>query len=253
MTKNISINSISSFPLFLIPDSSSAVTPISRAELFAQTFSANSTLDDSGHIPPTYPRSDSTLLFVRILTKDVFYVLSGLNSQEAYLPDGVRPIVLKNCASVLTPFLVKLFRLCLSTSTTPYWKYAYIQPVPKKGDRSNPSSYRSIALLSCLSIAFETILNRKILKPLSTSNLFSDHRYWFRKGRSNGDLLAFLTNSGSFSLSRFGETFVIALDISKAFEGVWHKSFLSKQPSFSFIHLSVLSLLVSFQADLILP
>ncbi len=80
------------------------------------------------------------------------YVLSGLNSQKTYGPDGVAPIVLKNCAPVLTPCLVKLFRLWPSTSTFPScWKYADIQPVPKKGDLSNLSNYPPIALLSCLS------------------------------------------------------------------------------------------------------
>ncbi len=92
--------------------------------------------------------------------------------------------------------------------------------MPKKGDRSNPSTYRPIALLSCLSKAFETILNKRFLKPLSSFNLLSDRQYGFRKERSTGDLLAFLTNSWSFFLSRFGETFAVALDISKAFDRV---------------------------------
>ncbi len=35
-------------------------------------------------------------------------------------------------------------------------------------------------------------------------------------------------------LSRFAETFSAALDISKAFDRVWHKSLLSKIPSFGF-------------------
>ena len=71
--------------------------------------------------------------------------LAGLNPRKAYGPDGVPPIVLRNCASVLAPCLVKLFQLGLSTSTFPScWKFAYIQPVPKKGDRSNPSNYRPI-------------------------------------------------------------------------------------------------------------
>ncbi len=106
------------------------------------------------------------------------------------------------------------------------WKYAYVQPVPKKGDRSNPSSYRPIALLSCLSKASESILNRKLLKHLSASDLLSDRQYGFRKGRSTDDLLAFLTDSWSSSLSRSGETFAVALDISKAFDRVWHKALL---------------------------
>ncbi len=64
-----------------------------------------------------------------------------------------------------------------------------MQPVPKEGDRSNPSSYRPIALISCLFNGFETILNRKFLKHLSYFNLLSNHQYGFRKERFPDDLL----------------------------------------------------------------
>ncbi len=156
-----------------------------------------------------------------------------LNLRKTYGPDGVPLIGLKNCGSVLTPCLVKLFLLCLSTSTFPScWKYAYIQPVPKKSDRSNPSNYRPIALLSCLSKAFETIFSKWFLKHLSTFNPLSDRLYGFRKERSAGNLLAFLTNFWSSSLSCFGKTFAVVLDISKAFDRDWHKSLLSELPSY---------------------
>ncbi len=52
--------------------------------------------------------------------------------------------------------------------------------------------------------------------------------------RSSGDLLAFLTDSWSSFLNRSGETFAVALDISKAFDRVWHKALLSKLPSNGF-------------------
>ncbi len=101
----------------------------------------------------------------------------------------------------------------------------------KKGDRSNFSSYRPIALPSCLSKAFEAILNKWFLKHLSSFILLSDRQYGFREERFTGDLLA---NSWSSFLSCFGETFAIALDISKAFHRVWHKSLLSELPSYGF-------------------
>ncbi len=136
---------------------------------------------------------------------------------------------------MLKPCLVKLFRPYLSTSTFPScWKHAYRQLVPKKGDRSYLSKYRPIALNSCLSKAFETVLNRKFVKYLSSFHLLSDHQIGFRKGCCTGDLLAFLTNSLPSSLNRVGETFTITLDISKAFDRVWHKALLSKLPSFGF-------------------
>ncbi len=97
--------------LYLNTNGSIAVSSISKAELFPQTFCNNSTLDDFVHIPPTHSPSDSFMPVIKILPNDAFYAFSGLNPQKAYTPDGVPPIVLKNCASVLTPCLVKLFRL----------------------------------------------------------------------------------------------------------------------------------------------
>ena len=121
------------------PDGTNAISSISKAELFAQTFANNSTLDDSGLVPPSPPPSDYFMLPIKILRNDVFHALAGLNPRKAYGPDGVPPIVLQHCASVLALCLVKLFQLCPSTSTFPScWKFAYIQPVHKKGDRSNP-------------------------------------------------------------------------------------------------------------------
>ncbi len=69
--------------------------------------------------------------------------------------------------------------------------------------------------------------------------------YGFRKGCSIGDLLAFLNDSWLSSLSRFGETFAVALHISKAFDRVWHKALLSKLPSCGF-YPALCSFLSSF-------
>ena len=53
-------------------------------------------------------------------------------------------------------------------------------------------------------------------------------------GRFTDDLLAFFTNSWSSSFGDFGETFTVALDISNAFDRVWHKTLIPKLPSFGF-------------------
>ena len=212
-----------------------AITSSDKAELFSQTFSSNSTLDDSGSVPPSPPPSDVVIPIIRISYEDVLPTLLGLDTQKAYGPDGIPPVVLKKCAKVLAPCLVQLFRLCLSTKTFPScWKFALVQPVPKKGDRSQVSNYRPIALISCLSKVFETILNQKIQKHLIKHDLLSDRQYGFRKGRSTGDLLSFLSDAWSSSLRDFGESFAVALDISKAFDRVWHKALVSKLPSFGF-------------------
>ncbi|MPC84653.1 hypothetical protein E2C01_079398 [Portunus trituberculatus] len=91
------------------------------------------------------------LLTISCLESKFFVMI--LNRRKVYGADGVPPIVLKNCVSVLTPCLAKLFQLCQSTSTFPScWKFAYIQP--EKDDCSNLSNYRPITLVSCSSKDF---------------------------------------------------------------------------------------------------
>ena len=65
---------------------------------------------------------------------------------------------------------------------------------PKKGDRSNTSNCRPIALTSAVAKVFETLLNSHFIKHLESNNLLSDHQYGFRKARSTGDLFSYLTH-----------------------------------------------------------
>ena len=141
-----------------------------------------------------------------------------------------------------------LFLFCLKTQTFPLtWKHALVQPIFKKGDRSNPSNYRPIALTSTVSKVHECLLNSHFLKHLESNSLPSDHQYGVHKAISTGDILSYITNVGA-SLRDDGESFVVGLDISKAFDRVWHRDLISKLPSFTFPP-SLCSLTSSFLSD----
>lgn len=82
-------------PPLLNPDGSTAITSVSKAELFSQTLPLNSTLEDSGHIPTIHLSSDFTMLGIKIHKDNVLCALSGLNFPKAYGSDGVPFVVLK--------------------------------------------------------------------------------------------------------------------------------------------------------------
>ena len=239
----------SGFPPLFYSNGSIAVSPSEKASLFGSLFSSNSSVDDSNAaapetLPLTNPMS-SPIISVRKVRR----VLKSLKTDKAYGPDGIPPWFLKEFADELAPVFCRLFRLILSTGVYPTsWKHTLVQPVPKKGDQSNPSNYRPIALTSTISKVFETLLNLHFLKHLESHVLLSDHQYGFRKARSTGDLLAYLTHLWSSSLRNFGETYVVGLDISKAFDRVWHKALLSKLPSYGFTP-SLCNLISSFLSD----
>ena len=87
-----------------------------------------------------------------------------------------------------------------------------------------------------ISYIMETIITKQLLAFLETNNLLSDHQYGFRQIRSTGDLLAYSVHVCSTALQLYGESRVISLDISKAFDCVWHKGLLVKLPMFGLHH-----------------
>ena len=94
----------------------------------------------------------------------------------------------------------------------------------------------------------ETIITKQLLAFLESNNLLSDHQYGFRQARSTGDLLSYADHARSSCLESCGESRVISLDISKAFDRVWHKGLLAKPPMFG-LHHTLITWTSSFLSD----
>ena len=99
------------------------------------------------------------------------------------------------------------------------------------GERSTAKNYRPVSLLSVVSKVFEKLVNDSIVGDLEKCGLFSDFQYGFRSSRSTADLLTLVSNRIAWAFNRFGATRVVALDISKAFDRVWHAGLLHKLTS----------------------
>ena len=56
--------------------------------------------------------------------------------------------------------------------------------------------------------------------------LFSGSEYCFRPSRSNADLLTVVSERTATDFNKFGATRAVTLDISKAFDRVWHSGLL---------------------------
>ena len=239
----------SSTPLVNV-DGSVSVSSESKAQRLCDQFASNSTINDAGAQLPIFPpRTQHTVSLPQISSKRVQKLIFELDSSKANGPDSIPVTVLRHCAPELSSILSKIFNLCLKSSTFPTcWKQAVVVPVPKKGDLTNAANYRPISLLSVVGKIFERILNEQIWKHLEAHNLFSDVQFGFRHQRSSADLLAHLTEHISNVLDKQGEARSVALDISKAFDRVWHAGLLHKLSSYG-IQDKFLSLISSFLSN----
>ena len=127
-------------------------------------------------------------------------VLSQLNSlvpNKASGSDGVPPKLLKLIALFIYEPLTKLFNLCLKASKFPdIWKRANIHPIyKKKGSPSDPTNYRPISLLPCLSKIFEKLIFNHIYKHITDHSLLSQKQSGYRPGHGTEVQLIHLTHN----------------------------------------------------------
>ena len=177
-------------------------------------------------------------------------VITNLDSSKASGPDCIPVVVLKNCEPELSYILAELFNKCLKESCFPdCWKVSSVVPVFKNvGDRSTAKSYHPVSLLSVVSKVFEKLVNNRIVDHLEKCGLFSDFQYGFRSSRSTADLLTVVSDRIARAFNRSGATRAVALDISKAFDRVWHAGLLHKLKSYG-ISGQIFGLISSFLSN----
>ena len=92
-----------------------------KAKLFAENFSKNSNLDDSGISLPVFPsRTNLKLHNISVTPKMVKKVIMNLDLLKTSGPDCIPVVVLKNCERELSYILAELFIKCLKGSCFPY-------------------------------------------------------------------------------------------------------------------------------------
>ena len=155
-------------------------------------------------------------------------VITNLDLSKASGPDCIPVVVLKNCEPELSYILAELVNKCLKESCFPdCWKVSSVVPVFNNvGERSTAKNYRPVSLFSAVSEVFEKLVNNKIVDHLEKCGLFSYFQYGFRSSRSIADLLTVVSDRIARAFNRSGVTRAVALDISKAFDRVWHADLL---------------------------
>ena len=100
------------------------------------------------------------------------------------------------------------------------------------GERSTFKNYRPVSVIFVISKVFEKLVNNRIVDQLQICGLFSDFQYGFRSSRSTADLLTVVSDRTARAFNRSWPTRVVALDICKAFDRVWHAGLLHKLKSY---------------------
>ena len=91
----------------------------------------------------------------------------------------------------------------------------------------------------------EKHVDNKIVDCLEKCGFFSDLQYGFRSSESTADLLTVVSDKIAKTFNRSWTTRAVALDISHAFDRVWHAGLLCKRKSYGILG-QVFGLIFSF-------
>ena len=153
----------------------------------------------------------------------------NLNIYKASGPDLLSPRLLKEGSDILAEPLSLLFNRSLDKCYFPIaWKDANVSPIFKKDDKSSPSNYRPISLLSSVGKAMERCIHKQLYNYVFTNELITPLQSGFKHGDSTNFQLIHTYHSFCEAVDRGKEVRVVFCDISKAFDRVWHKGLLHK-------------------------
>ena len=160
-----------------------------------------------------------------ITVEGVRKLLSSLNPYKAVGPDGLHPRMLKELSSVIAPVLCGIFRASLQFGVLPLdWKQTYVTPIDKKGSKQLPENYRPVTLTCICGKILEHILVSNIARYLkSHHHILNDFQHGFRQFHSCETRLIGFINDVAKDVQNGGQTDVIVMDFSKAFDKVPHK------------------------------
>lgn len=155
---------------------------------------------------------------------------NNLNPKKSPGYDEISPKILKELPKKAIIHLTHIFNAILRTEYIPeQWKRAQVIMLLKPGKPpENVTSYRPISLLPSLSKLLEKLLLKRLKPIIEETNLIPEHQFGFRNGHSTVDQVHRVTNVISKALEEKKYCCGVFLDVSQAFDKVWHKGLLIK-------------------------
>ena len=123
-----------------------------------------------------------------------------------------------------------LMSTCIRTGYFPDdWKSAIGKMLPKPNkDGSNPSSYRPISLISCLGKTFEKVLASRLMSHLNDIDFINQWQRAYLKKKEGTEHLHYLSEQLKRAAAKKWSTYVLLLDVEKAFDSVWQNGLRKK-------------------------
>ena len=174
-------------------------------------------------------KTNNYLSSISFSCSDIEKVIKNLDPNKAHGHDMISIRMLQILGPTICKPLELIFKSCLKCGKFPSeWKKGNIVPVYKKGDKQVLKNYRPISLLPICGKVFERLIYNAMFDFFLVNNLISPNQSGFKPGDSCTNQLLAITHEIYRSFDEGFDVRGVFLDISKAFDKVWHQGLLFK-------------------------
>ena len=200
------------------------------ADLLGQYFKEVFTKESSVDVPrssgggPQWKDED-----VDFSVEEVQRKLQRLIPDKSPGPDGIHPLLLKECASTVAAPLSAIYTKSYATGELPAeWKTANVVPIFKKGSKTDRTNYRPVSLTSVPCKIMESLIKDKLVSFLEDNDVITQSQHGFMAGRSCLTNLLESLESWTKALDEGYGIDIIYLDYRKAFDSVPKRRLLER-------------------------
>ena len=176
----------------------------------------------------TFDGNDEETYNLPFTIEELNYALNSCTSKSPG-PDSLPYSFIKNITKPQMAKLLDFYNFIYRVGYPEQWSEGLIIPLLKSQKISSKvESYRPITLTNTLGKLMEKMVNRRLQNHLEKMSFYSNSQSGFRASHSTYDGLIRLQHSAHEALTDKKFCVAVFLDISKAFDTVWHQGLLTK-------------------------
>ena len=203
-----------------------------KAHIFNDHFVHQCTTIDTGsELPQNFPVTTTSIPDFVISEEKILNIIRSLNPNKAHGWDEISVRMIKMSDDALVLPLKTIFINCLRSGIFPeIWKCANVVSVHKKNEKNLKGNYRPISLLPIFGKILEKLIYDSLYSHLVSQDLLNPNQSGFRPGDSTINQVLSITHTigKAFDCNPPLDTRSVYLDISKAFDRVWHDGLIYK-------------------------
>ena len=167
--------------------------------------------------------------FQAVSENDIKRIVMSFQSNKAPGYDKVPMTVLKDALPCILPTLTDIVNHSLLSSVFPAsWKISEVVPLPKDGDLELANNNRPVSLLPAMSKICERAALNQFMAYMKSRKRLTEHQSGNKAQHSTETLNVMMTDKFLEAMNNKMLTFMVLLDLSKAFDSIDHAKLLVK-------------------------